>query len=74
LVAVDYVAKWVEGLASPTNDYRVIARLFKKIIFTHFGVREVLIGHNGAHFIKKKLGAMLRKYGMHHKHGLGYDP
>ena len=38
LVAVDYVSKWVEALASPTNDARVVARLFKKIIFPRFGV------------------------------------
>ena len=27
LVAVDYVSKWVEALAHPTNDSRVVARL-----------------------------------------------
>jgi len=26
LVAVDYMSKWVEALASPTNDSRVITR------------------------------------------------
>jgi len=74
LVAVDYVSKWVEALASPTNDSRVVARLFKKIIFPRFGVPCVLISDNGAHFIEKKLGALLKKYGVHHKHRLGYHP
>ena len=59
---------------SPTNDSRVIAQLFKKIIFPRFGVPRVLISDNGAHFIEKKLGALLKKYGVHHKHGLGYHP
>jgi len=38
LVAVDYVSKWVEAIASPTNDAQVVINLFKKIIFPRFGV------------------------------------
>jgi len=72
LVAMDYVSKCAETLTSPTNDSRVVARLFKKIIFPHFGVPRVLISDNGAHFIEKKLGEILKKSGMHHKHELGY--
>jgi len=49
-----------------------LARRFKKIIFTHFGVPWVLISDNGAPFIEKKLEALLKKYGVHHKLGLGY--
>jgi len=37
-VAMDYVSKWVEALASPTNDSQVVAGLFKKIIFPCLGV------------------------------------
>jgi len=55
LVAVDYVSKWVEAVASPTNDSRVVAKLFRKIIFPRFGVLRVLISDNGTHFIEKKL-------------------
>ncbi|CAA7057648.1 unnamed protein product [Microthlaspi erraticum] len=29
LVAVDYVSKWVEALASPTNDAKVVMKMFK---------------------------------------------
>ena len=72
LVTVDYVSKWVKALASPTNDSRVVSQRFKKIIFPRFRVPRVLISDNGAHFIEKKPGALLKKYGVHHKHGLGY--
>ncbi|KAI3730046.1 hypothetical protein L6452_18722 [Arctium lappa] len=41
LVAVDYVSKWVEALASPTNDARVVSKFFKRIIFPRFGVPRV---------------------------------
>jgi hypothetical protein len=30
LVAVDYVSKWVEAIASPTADSNVVKKLFKK--------------------------------------------
>jgi len=43
LVAVDYVSKWVEAIASPTNDVQVVMKLFKKIIFPWFGVPRVVI-------------------------------
>lgn len=30
LVAVDYVAKWVEAITSPTNDVRVVTKCLKQ--------------------------------------------
>ena len=47
LVVMDYVSKWVEPVASPTNDSRVVAKLFKKVIFPSFGVPRMLISDNG---------------------------
>ena len=38
LVVVDYVSKWMEAMASPTNESRVVAKLLKKVIFPCFGV------------------------------------
>ncbi|XP_058755550.1 uncharacterized protein LOC131628739 [Vicia villosa] len=38
LVAVDYVSKWIEDVASPTNNAQVVIKLFKNIIFPRFGV------------------------------------
>jgi len=46
----------------------------RKVIFHRFGVSRVLISENGAHFIEKQHGAMLKKYGVYHNHGLGYHP
>ncbi|XP_024013394.1 uncharacterized protein LOC112087755 [Eutrema salsugineum] len=42
LVDVDYVSKWVEAIASPTNDSKVVCKLFKSIIFPRFGVPKLL--------------------------------
>ncbi|GJW52237.1 reverse transcriptase domain-containing protein [Tanacetum coccineum] len=37
LVAVDYVSKWVEAEALPTNDARVVVKVLRKL-FSRFGV------------------------------------
>lgn len=74
LVAVDYVSKWVEAIATPTNDARVVQKFFKKTIFPRFGVPRVLISYGGKHFVEKKFEAMLKKYGVHHRVGLSYHP
>ena len=32
-VAVDYVSKWVEAVATPKNDAKVVVKFIKKNIF-----------------------------------------
>jgi hypothetical protein len=38
LVAIDYVSKWVEAVASRTNDHRVVVKFMKENIFSRFGM------------------------------------
>ncbi|GKE95087.1 reverse transcriptase domain-containing protein, partial [Tanacetum coccineum] len=42
LVAVDYLSKWVEAKALPTNDARVVVR-FLKSLFARFGTPRAII-------------------------------
>ncbi|GKE43054.1 reverse transcriptase domain-containing protein [Tanacetum coccineum] len=42
LVAVDYVSKWVEAQALPTNDARVVIKFLRRL-FARFGVPKALI-------------------------------
>ncbi|GKC76218.1 reverse transcriptase domain-containing protein, partial [Tanacetum coccineum] len=42
LVAVDYLSKWVEAKAIPTNDARVIVRILKSL-FARFGTPRAII-------------------------------
>ncbi|GJR62879.1 reverse transcriptase domain-containing protein [Tanacetum coccineum] len=42
VVAVDYVSKWAEAQALPTNDVRVVVAFLKKP-FCHFGMPKALI-------------------------------
>ncbi|CAM8895895.1 unnamed protein product [Rhodiola kirilowii] len=74
LVAVDYVFKWVEPIASPTCEAKVVTRLFKKIIFPRFGVTRTVISDGGSHFKEKHFEALLRKYGVSHKVETPYHP
>ncbi|XP_020250927.1 uncharacterized protein LOC109828314 [Asparagus officinalis] len=43
LVAVDYVSKWVETIASPTNDAKVVVKLFKNVIFPRSNDAKVVV-------------------------------
>ena len=74
LVAVDYVSKWVEAVASPTNDASVVIKLFKSIIFPRFGIPRVVISDGGSHFINKIFDGLLQKNGVHHRVVTLYHP
>ena len=74
LVVVDYVFKWVEAIASPTNDSRVVSKFFNKVIFPRFGTPRVIISDGGGHFIEKKFEVLLRRYGVTHKIATPYHP
>lgn len=67
LLAVDYVSKWVEAIATPTNDAMVVIRFLKKNIFCRFGTPRALISDGGSHFCNRLLNAVLAKYGVRHK-------
>ncbi|XP_074290510.1 uncharacterized protein LOC141617227 [Silene latifolia] len=72
LVAVDYVSKWVEAIASQTDDARVVSKFMRNVIFPRFGVPRVLISDKGSHFLETKFEALLKKYGVQHRCGIGY--
>jgi transposase InsO family protein len=74
LVAVDYVSKWIEAIASPTNDARVVTKMFKTIIFPRFGTPRLVISDGGSHFISKIFENLLSKYGVKHRISTRYHP
>ncbi|GKB21229.1 reverse transcriptase domain-containing protein [Tanacetum coccineum] len=49
LVAVDYLSKWVEAKALPTNDARVVVK-FLKSLFARFGTPRAIISDRGPKF------------------------
>ncbi|CAM8994646.1 unnamed protein product [Rhodiola kirilowii] len=74
LVAVDFVSKWAEAVATRTCDAKNVTSLFKKTIFPRFGTPRAVVSDNGSHFREKQFGAMLRKFGVYHKFSTPYHP
>jgi len=74
LVAVDYVSKWVEVVASPKADNKTVVKFLKKNIFTRFGTSRVLISDGGSHFCNAQLVKALNHYGVKHKVATSYHP
>ncbi|KAD4179213.1 hypothetical protein E3N88_27804 [Mikania micrantha] len=50
LVAVDYVSKWIEAIATKTNDHIVVCKFVQSNIFSRFGIPRVIISDGGSHF------------------------
>ena len=74
LVAVEYVSKWVEVVASPKADAKTVIRFLKKNIFSRFGSPRVLISDGGTHFCNRQLQKVLEHYGVKHKVASPYHP
>ena len=51
LVAVDYVSKWIEAVATRTNDHKVVVKCVQKNIFSRFGCPRTIISDGGSHFM-----------------------
>ena len=66
LVAVDYVSKWVEAQALPSNDVRVVVKFLKKL-FSRFGAPRALISDRGTHFCNAQMEKVLKRYGVTHR-------
>ncbi|GJU40908.1 reverse transcriptase domain-containing protein [Tanacetum coccineum] len=73
LVAVDYLSKWVEAKALPTNDARVVVK-FLKSLFARFGTPRAIISDRGTHFCNDQFTKVMSKYGVTHRLATAYHP
>nr|GEU62532.1 reverse transcriptase domain-containing protein [Tanacetum cinerariifolium] len=73
LVAVDYLSKWVEAKALPTNDARAVVK-FLKSLFTRFGTPRAIISDRRTHFYNDKFAKVMSKYGVTHSLATTYHP
>ncbi|GKD78088.1 reverse transcriptase domain-containing protein [Tanacetum coccineum] len=73
LVAVDYVSKWAEAQALPTNDARVVISFLKKL-FCHFGMPKALISDRGTQFCNKIMEITMKRYEVTHRFSTSYHP
>ncbi|KAL5791763.1 hypothetical protein ACOSP7_000357 [Xanthoceras sorbifolium] len=74
LVAVDYVSKWVEALATRTNDSAMVVSFLREMIFARFGTPRAIISDGGSHFCNRSFAALLKKYNISHKVTTPYHP
>ncbi|GJT37189.1 reverse transcriptase domain-containing protein [Tanacetum coccineum] len=72
-VAVDYLSKWVEAKALPTNDARVIVK-FLKSLFARFGTPSAIISDHGTYFCNDQFAKVMFKYGVTHRLATTYHP
>ncbi|GJZ10092.1 reverse transcriptase domain-containing protein [Tanacetum coccineum] len=73
LVAIDYLSKWVEAKALPTNDARVVCK-FLKSLFARFGAPRAIISDRGTHFCNDQFAKVMLKYGVTHRLSTAYHP
>nr|GFA98476.1 reverse transcriptase domain-containing protein [Tanacetum cinerariifolium] len=73
LVAVDYLSKWVEAKAIPTNDARVVVK-FIKSLFSRFGSPKAIISDRGTHFCNDQFSRVMEKYRVTHRLSTAYHP
>nr|GEZ45341.1 reverse transcriptase domain-containing protein [Tanacetum cinerariifolium] len=73
LVAIDYLSKWVEAKAFPTNDARVVVK-FLKSLFSRFGTPKAIINDRGTHFCNDQFSRVMAKYGVTHRLSTAYHP
>ncbi|GJR89041.1 reverse transcriptase domain-containing protein [Tanacetum coccineum] len=73
LVAIDYVSKWVEAQAFPTNDAQNVVNFLKRL-FTRFGIPKALISDRGTHFCNYQMEKAMKRYGVVHRFSTVYHP
>ncbi|GJV13256.1 reverse transcriptase domain-containing protein, partial [Tanacetum coccineum] len=73
LVVVDYLSKWVEAKALPTNDTQVVCK-FLKSLFARFGALRAIISDRGTHFCNGQFTKVMLKYGVTHRFSTAYHP
>nr|GEW68368.1 hypothetical protein [Tanacetum cinerariifolium] len=71
LVAVDYLSKWVEAKALPTNDARVVVKILKSL-FARFGTPKAITSDRGTHFCNDQFAKIMSKIAF--KTPIGYTP
>nr|GEW81506.1 reverse transcriptase domain-containing protein [Tanacetum cinerariifolium] len=73
LVAVDYLSKWVEAKALPTNDASIVVKFLKSLL-AQFGTPRAIISDRGTHFCNDKFAKVMSKYGVTHRLSKAYHP
>ncbi|GJS68771.1 reverse transcriptase domain-containing protein [Tanacetum coccineum] len=74
LVAVDYLSKWVEAKALPTNVPEFVCKYLKTLFSSRFGAPRAIISDRGTHFCNDQFTKVMLKYGVTHRLSTAYHP
>ncbi|RDX98175.1 Gag-Pol polyprotein, partial [Mucuna pruriens] len=74
LLAINYVLRWIEAIATKTNDAKVVVDFLKSNIFYRFDVLKALISYQGSHFYNRSMSSLLKKYEVVHQIATAYHP
>nr|GEV27615.1 reverse transcriptase domain-containing protein [Tanacetum cinerariifolium] len=72
-VAVDYLSKWVEAKALPTNDAQVVCKFLKNLC-ARFGAPRAITTDRGTHFCNDQFTKVMQMYGVTHRLATPYHP
>ncbi|GJS74977.1 reverse transcriptase domain-containing protein [Tanacetum coccineum] len=70
---LDYLSKWEEAKALPTNDVRVVCK-FLKSLFARFRTPRAIVSDRGTHFCNDQFAKFMLKYGVTHRLSTVYHP
>ncbi|GJS68819.1 reverse transcriptase domain-containing protein [Tanacetum coccineum] len=73
LMAVDYLSKWVEAKALPTNDAQVVVKILKSL-FARFGTPCAILSDRDTHYCNDQFAKVILKYGVTHRLATTYHP
>nr|GEV51439.1 reverse transcriptase domain-containing protein [Tanacetum cinerariifolium] len=73
LVAINYLSKWVEAKALPTNDVQVVCK-FLKSLFARFRTPRANISDRSTHFCNDQFAKAALKYDVTHRLATAYHP
>ena len=74
LVAIDYVTKWTEAIATKNDNANIVATFLYENIITRFGCPKELVSDRGNHFINNTIAALTTKYEIKHRKTTPYNP
>ncbi|GJX66579.1 reverse transcriptase domain-containing protein [Tanacetum coccineum] len=71
LVRIEYVSKWVEAQAFPTNDAWNVVNFLKRL-FARFGIPKALISDRDTHFCNYHMEKAMKRYRVVHQFSTAY--
>ena len=72
LVMVNYVSMWVEVIATPRNNAKIVVKFVHKNILTCFCAPRAVVSDEETHFFNKVFANLMAKNGVKHKKALVY--